>query len=539
MSIISREMSGDMRYGTSAGKMSFVSLLSSLVFLLLVACDFNGPWNFYPEETEIYAGVYTYGYIVEGEYPNVCFAKVYQLEEASAENFAFYDSAYITITDLQSEKEYEAVPGSDGDPNCFSNGLLKGVSGDSYRLDAFFKWDSAGETVKSKFSAVATIPSKFGLKGLNIPQQDGGYKSVEYEGQVIEYKFVEYPYDMNLVKFAMDYDETVGGVVLSMDYDLENGGENMNTTINDMLGGMIEKDSMGYTKVSMHDALESRTYLGFEENRFVAGYYMLDSIMATNLTFPVGKTTLHFYATDKAYVNYNNDVMGAIEDPRIVPKSNIEGGMGVFSGMKRLDLDMNVTSGDFVKYDHIAAENCKAEVMGSKSWDTKSCRLFQDVYCSGMKWEDLVEANKEAMKYYEEGEYKQEKTCYGSNVKAAMFANAKSWSAYLPEEISDADKSAAYGDGLKRYCVASNFESNDIADCRNMYNDCQVSDEKTDCKEYLWQWCADREWNITLYPQCGTAIVSRYYIEEQKSSVLEKVVDNWCHDHKDDKQCRK
>lgn len=76
-------------------------LLPTVYFLLstiLAACDFQGPWTYYPEETEVYCGIYTFGYIVADESPYVCFSKVYELDETSAENFAFYDSASVTVS---------------------------------------------------------------------------------------------------------------------------------------------------------------------------------------------------------------------------------------------------------------------------------------------------------------------------------------------------------------------------------------------------------------------------------------------------------
>ena len=54
-----------------------------------------------------------------------------------------------------------------------------------------------------------------------------------------------------------------------------------------------------------------------------------------------------------------------------------------------------------------------------------------------------------------------------------------------------------------------------------------VNHEKNGCKEYLWNWCADRGWNMG-YEQCQSALVSRYYLEEQKSSVLEREVNKIC-----------
>ena len=35
-----------------------------VVGLLLAACDFHGPWEYYPEDREVYTGIYTYGYIL-------------------------------------------------------------------------------------------------------------------------------------------------------------------------------------------------------------------------------------------------------------------------------------------------------------------------------------------------------------------------------------------------------------------------------------------------------------------------------------------
>ena len=64
--------------------------LSSLVWILssvfLIACDFHGPWEYYPEDREVYTGIYTYGYVMARENPYVCFSKVYQLDELLYDN---------------------------------------------------------------------------------------------------------------------------------------------------------------------------------------------------------------------------------------------------------------------------------------------------------------------------------------------------------------------------------------------------------------------------------------------------------------------
>ena len=68
-----------------------------LTAILLAACDFHGPWEYYPEERETYVGIYTYGYVLENGSPYICFSKVYQLDEVSTENFDFYESANVTV----------------------------------------------------------------------------------------------------------------------------------------------------------------------------------------------------------------------------------------------------------------------------------------------------------------------------------------------------------------------------------------------------------------------------------------------------------
>ena len=134
--------------------------------------------------------------------------------------------------------------------------------------------------------------------------------------------------------------------------------------------------------------------------------------------------------------------------------------------------------------------------------------------------------------------FKENDFCYAPAVKAAMMLDTTSWSIFLPKDIEEKDKNNAYGDALKRYCVASNFKTNKIADCSEMEKDCLEDLEKTGCKEYLWEWCSDRNWNVSKYPQCESGLVSRYYLENQKSSILEREVKKICKD-KSIKQCER
>ena len=192
----------------------------------------------------------------------------------------------------------------------------------------------------------------------------------------------------------------------------------------------------------------------------------------------------------------------------------------------------------FIEFEYIRSASCKQagdDPDDKEGWKNRACRLYPDVYCSGMPYgdsatggTDLVTANSKAGAYFAEGDYLVNETCYPSLVKAAMMLDTTKWSVFLPDTIKAKDKSNAYADGLKRYCVAGNFESNKIADCSALKKDCLESTEKNDCLEYFWEWCADRDWDYGRFPQCKSALVSRYYIEEQKSPVLAREVELIC-----------
>ena len=532
------------------------SLLLSALFI--AACsDFNGPWEYYPEKRDVYTGIFTYGTIVADENPEICFSKIYELDETSAQNFAFYDSAHVTVKGyfksvFSNEKDADTTivlkPYSDK-PNCFSSDY-KGVVGKSYTMDAYFEWDSSGHKAKSRYTAEATIPTPVRIKGLNVPLQNGDYEWLPYDEKNPEFKvkFLEFPMDMEFVKCAIDFDREVAGAISILRYGIKNA-ESQKTTVNNMLKGLTSEDEEGYRGIAMHDPLEKRENLGFSMNRWVGGYNMLDTLYLMNMMMPLGEIYVDFYATDEAYVDYETKVTASFNDSRVVPESNIKNGMGVFSGMSKTTISLYV-EGDGVNMKHIAHHNCyNTEGDLSDSWDSKGCRLYQDVYCAGIEpssWlsNDLVSLNKHAYEEYRDTVYsRHNEECFASNVKAAMMLDTTKWSLFLPDTIHDEDKSNAYADGLKRYCVASNFENNKIADCYNLYQLCIVSPEENYCKDYLWAWCADRDWPNT--EQCQSALVSRYYLTEQKSSIIKREVqeicdhyhpvicDNWCDKKKD------
>ena len=510
--------------------------------LLLAACgDFHGPWEYYPEEREVYTGIFTYGYILSDGGTDICFSKIYELDETSSQNFAFYDSARVTVQgpfDIDGDETDTTLVLSPkaGKPNCFYS-ELDGITGKSYKMDAYFEWDSAGHAAKSRFTAKAEIPNAISIPGMNVPLPDGSYEWREYNDSTeFHVKFLEFPMDMEFVKCDVDYDRTVKGVISVMRYGISNA-ESQKTTINNMLKGMTDKDSTGYRGIAMHDPLERSENLGYTISRWVADFNALDTLYLMNMMMPLGKIYVDFYATDAAYIDYEMKVTNSFSDSRIIPESNIENGLGVFSGMAKTTISLYV-DGNGVSMEHIAWRNCdETEGDDADSWDSRGCRLYQDVACSGMPSDsldgsNLLDVNETAYLYYRKSEYmKDNATCYASHVKAAMMLDTTKWTEFLPKNISSEDKSNAYSDGLKRYCVASNFESNGIADCGSLEKACLESGEENYCNVYLWNWCADRNWNLD-YEQCRIGLVSRYYIKGLKSSVIKREVKAICDEYK-------
>lgn len=507
-------------------------VLLVFIALFLTSCgEFDGPWTFYPEDSVAYRGVYTHGYVVAGQKPYVCFSKLYSLDESASENFAFYDSASVFVFGkFSSGDTLVELSSVSNKPNCFdSDKEAFGVAGESYMLKATFKWDSAGSTVLTRYSGVAKIPTKLSAVTVTPPGKNviSDQKPVANKHEYLKFEFQEYPRDLYTYNIAMDYDSSVQGMLMTLAYNAssDSSGESMNTTIFKMLKSFVEKDSVGYYGWTMHDAFEKTQSLGFEARLKIGDFYNLDTMYLMGVQLPIGKSTVKIYAVDQAYADYQNYLLESFEDSRVAPRTNIENGNGVFAGMLVDSVRFDICSDNAISYSYAKVYECanhQNEDGKDDPWNTKSCRLFQEEFCKGSL--NMV---------------KQTQTCYPVAVKLAMLHDSSSWSVYLPDTISEESKSKAYADGLKRYCVSNNFKSTPIADCGKIYEECQVSLDSNSCKDYIWKWCSDRDWDLATYPQCGTALVSEFYYKQLNSNILQRVVDLWCKENENDPQCKR
>jgi len=508
-----------------------VIFLAFFAFLLASCGEFDGPWTFYPEDSVPYKGIYTHGYIVAGQKPHVCFSKLYDLDESAAENFAFYDSAAVFVSGkFSSGDTLIELSSISNKPNCFdSDKDALGVVGESYTLKATFKWDSAGKKVNSTYSGKAKIPTKLSAVTVTPPGKNvtSDQKPIKNSHDYLKFDFQEFPRDLYTYNIAMDYDSSVQGMLMTLAYNAnsDSSGESMNTTLFHMLKSFMEKDSIGYYGWTMHRSSEKTQSLGFEARLKIGDFYNLDTMFITGIQLPIGKSTVKIYAVDQAYADYQNYLLESFEDSRVVPRTNIENGNGVFAGMLVDSVRFDIYADDYISYSYAKLYECdnhQNEDGDDDPWNTKFCRLFQEEYCS----DSLTVV-------------KQIQTCYPVAVKLAMLHGLSSWAAYLPDTISEIPKSEAYADGLKRYCVSSNFKSTSVADCGQIYEECQVSLDSNSCKDYIWKWCSDRDWDFAAYPQCGSALVSEFYCKQLNSKILQRVADLWCQQNENDPQCKR
>lgn len=488
-----------------------------IIAAIFLASCLQGPWDYYPEESVVFRGIYTIGQVVAGAAPEACFTPLLALDESLASEFAFYDSAFVqvsgTFEDL-GEMDVILTPLA-GKPNCFVSPSaldLKALRGEAYQMKAVFRWDSLGRRVVSTYTAEALIPTLFSIKEAYAPLGKNAYLDLtdSFKVKTPVVNFLEYPNDVNNYKFVPEYDESVRGVLLTVRYDNENGGESPRTSMTKYVSEIFGSDS-GTLPINLFSPFDTIAQKSFTGNMKIGKIKTLDTLTILNASLPIGLVTLHFYATDQAFTDYANTIMGGNDDPRIKPLSNVKNGMGVFAGMVKEELTWEI-QGFFYTYSSIAFNLCRRN-----DWDDAPCRLALPQICA-----DTLYVVPE---------------CYAPAVKLAFEKEASSWSAYLPDTISTKEKQDAYADGLKRYCVASNFTDTDLANCDEYKKLCQIDKTDNKVKQLLWQWCADRRWDYEAYPQCGTALVSRYRLQNQKSDILKRVVDSWCTENPKDVQC--
>ncbi|MDR1759630.1 MAG: hypothetical protein LBR60_03780 [Fibrobacter sp.] len=492
--------------GNKRGRIVYV-ILACFAFVF-TACQ--GPWDYFPEKKTVYKGVYIFGHIIADQpVKNVCLQRVLELDESRSDNFSYYDSASMKISGNFSGKDTViTLSAQNTKPACFDGAQdMIPARGNQYTLNADLWWDSAGTSVKSHYEAEASIPSEFSIqklvaqKALKMP-----YENVP-EGSLRTYW--NFPFDMGAYYFIPHYSADVRGVVTYMQYENRTGGESIKNSINQMLSSFMDGDDY----ILVFTYRDSVQLLDFTENTSIGGINMMDSIPIMNIMLPMGKLEFYFYATDQAYVDYQTTILRGLDDPRIIPLSNVKGGNGFFTGMApdtfRLEMKIEDPK-DYRSYAERFVKDCRetdCPDCPKTPWSSHECRTHIDAICADSSYTM--------------------KDCGVPAVKNALL-EGKNWDALLPDTLSDSVKTSFYHEGLQKYCVQNNFQNSDSNSCEPFYTACIEDEALNACKESLWEWCGDNDWDMQKNPQCGSAIVSRYRLEKLKSDAIRKFVGMWC-----------
>ena len=491
---------------------SETALALALGAALLAGCS-QGPWEYYPEESEAYRGVYVTGTVIADRAPQVCLNRTYALDEDESDDFAFYDSASVRVSGLfaaggaRAEKSVELKPAK-GSPNCFEAAEeALGVPGEAYGLSAVVRWDSAGRTVTSRYSATARIPEGFSLKEILAPVRDGEWDRVDLSSRpTVARKFLDYPDDMLPYKVVTRYGASAKGIYEIMRYDNVDGGEPLNTTMMNMIAKFTSKKR----PPRIYAAEDETARFGYNTKITIGNYNSLDTLTIVNMTLPAGKSVYYALAVDEGFELLENSVKASFEDPRIVPRSNVVGGSGGFSGMLADSIRFDISSDSVYSFARARVYLCEDE-----DFDTKFCRSFLPEYCADSSYRPAV--------------------CDAEAVAAGLEAGDAE--RFLRGGLTPEERDAALLRGTEKLCIRRGFPEDGGVDCSAARRACQEDEEENGCKEALWAYCADAGWRLDSLEACGTALVSRLRLKLLNSTVIRREADAWCAARPKDPQC--
>jgi hypothetical protein len=546
--------------------------LAAAAMMVLAAC-IQGPWDYYPENPEVFRGVFVTGYALAGKpVEHVCFERVLDLAEEATQAFAFYDSADVRIAGRFSGASGILIltPVVDT-PNCFQGDTGSRVEPDGdYALTARISWDSAGSKVTSVLTATAHVPRLFKLHdSAAAPGVADPKRNIKVPDNIFTREFfLSLPPDI-LLALGREFPEAVPLVLDSgadtstalRDYILLHG-----KAIQSRLLRLLAADQFTYaegdTLVYLNGPLNTLSHYfsddrspdvravlitqRFESNsarpetRFDSpvglkrdsseyyfpgsirrliiypnakganGFNLLDSMGVVNVWFHTLRNRLYFYGFEQAYYDYTSTAVDG-SDARVKPKYNVTGGRGIFAGAVPDSFDVHI------KIDSSTTKSYPLQITRGlfcheDGWqDSKDCRDYYPVYCSGKDWKP--------------GD------CGQAAVSACLEAEADADTALKARCSVPADSARLKDDlaqrGEDQVCIGRNFPDS-IPACAAAAKRCLDTKGINPCKQALWNYCLDRAWRPD---QCGPGIASYCHDKPRLSETLCGRADAYCAAH--------
>lgn len=547
--------------------------------LALLSC-IQGPWDYYPEKTVDFKGIWLTGYaIADRPLDQVCMEAFLDLKEESTDAFPFYDSARVVVTGPfragsaePVERALELGPRKDL-PNCFAaDSAYRVVRGGAYALEARVAWDSAGTRVLSALTATARVPDSFSIRRTarapvfahtggvpanlfdsaffqSLPPRAQEELNSTYGDSLTAYKknpaaYRDYlirnaerikedllrlmqgetqPYEEGKALYYLSKPFNLLAHLFTADYDSSVGGvlvvQRFDTT-----AGLATNAFSGLfgSKIDTADFYyegNARRLLLTQAFEGPNGYRSLDSIGILNIWFFIGHNRFVFYGVEDAYVDFIQSAQEAEENPRVRQRSNVTGGRGVFAGAVPDTFDLPILADSLTKI--FPMPLTRAYVCRGDWFEKRDCSVYYRTWCESTDWKEQ-DCRPDAVRASLEALLAPDSTL------AAAVDSARS--------IRAAKDTAAVTLGERRFCAEHAFPDDAALGgiCRTPEEDCGRPGVNG-CKEVLWTFCKQEKW---AHPQCKPALA--WYCRDlgRPSEVMCRAADTWCRDNPDEAACR-
>ena len=474
--------------------------------LVLAGCILPGPWDYTPSDKPTFRGIWASVYAVaDRPADNVCFERQLSLDEGASDAFPFYDSASVGIAGVFSTGPSTLLLNPLYDtPNCFSGATgIHFLRNQSYQLTARFVWDSSGTEVVSVLHATAHIPQSFRISDTVVAPKlaQTGVVAAGPLDTNTNYQLSRFSYHRNDSVFYIGgtsqmnnlshyyhsvRSADVNGVLVTQRYDTNAGRP---ITSFDVILGLKPDTSQFYYPGDI------RRLILYPSTISQSGYNVLDSMGVVNVWFWSGRNRLYFYGTEKSYTDYINTNVGVDQNPKIKPLTNVQGGMGFFSGMVVDSFDVFIkTDAQTQVYDYAAT---RAYTCRDKGWfGSRDCAGWYHQFCKDN--ENRGDCHLDAV-------YR----CLDPVVKASdttgLCTAAQSYAA---------TDTALNIEATRRFCIDNNYPTN-VAACASVKNECVTGSLANGCQLVLWKSCELDYWKPAACTE-GRKSYCREYGDTQK-----------------------
>ena len=531
-----------------------LSIIAALI-LALTACSIQGPWDYDLEEKPPFAGIFVYGQLV-ADLPveNICFDRLYQLDEMYTTAFSFYNQAQVQIkgVDQNGTDKVILLSAVQGNPNCFtSTENFLPQKGKSYQLTATFNWDSAGTVVNSVLTSTANIPTSFEMSDsarassdvlspgtgeniagdpiatfqslppkaqedflriygdtLSVLQNDSALFAAWIGKNIVQLsKVTDSLLDLYDTKIYYKQNDSIYFLwradTRSHFFKAIASPEIKSIVVTHRFEDEARIPLIGFMQLIDKSAPKPEKFfykgqidrLKTESRIQNKNFSSFDTLGVVNTWFVGGKNTLYFYGMEAFYDLYDQTVIQSVDNPLSRPRTNINGGFGYFVGSILDSFVVNVkipkSQLSYTQFEANAAFCVNTKPNGDKIPESWEATL-----CRPFKMKYCKQVN------FNDVEYAQKnptiltkgnyKTCFEEKVWSELEKGTPLENSLASMSVPDeATKQIAFSNGTTEYCIRNGFKS---GLCDSDLKKCQDKTQASTSKTNQRNWCKDNSW---------------------------------------------